>query len=63
MDGINGKIILNATPEISQFYVRQQQIQSQLQSEFDQFRSLPSISADGLHVEIAGTLGNQKMSI
>ncbi len=57
MDAINGKIILDATPEISQFYVRQQQIQNQLQSEFDQFRSLPSISADGLRVEIAGNIG------
>ncbi len=57
MDGINGKILLDATAEISQFYVRQQQIQQQLQGELNQFRSLPSISADGLRVEIAGNIG------
>ncbi|MFY0517354.1 phosphoenolpyruvate--protein phosphotransferase [Lysinibacillus sp. UGB7] len=57
IDGINGKIIIDATPETSQFYVRQQQIHNQGQSELEQFRSLPSISADGLRVEIAGNIG------
>ncbi|MGN4124334.1 phosphoenolpyruvate--protein phosphotransferase [Lysinibacillus sphaericus] len=57
IDGTNGKIIIGATPEVSQFYVRQQQIHNQGQRELEQFRSLPSISADGLHVEIAGNIG------
>ncbi|MFJ7665866.1 phosphoenolpyruvate--protein phosphotransferase [Lysinibacillus sp. NPDC097195] len=57
MDGANGKIILNATPEITAFYEQQQQMLQQERSELLHYRTQPSISADGCHIEIAGNIG------
>lgn len=57
MDGTNGKIILNATPEVTAFYEQQQQILQQQRSELLHYRTLSSISADGRSVEIAGNIG------
>ena len=58
LDGTNGKIIVNATLEVSGFYRRQQRIHNEENEELLQYRSLPSISADGFSVEIAGNIGN-----
>ncbi|MGA3678123.1 phosphoenolpyruvate--protein phosphotransferase [Lysinibacillus agricola] len=58
IDGTNGKIIVNATLEVSGFYRRQQRIHNEENEELLQYRSLPSISADGFSIEIAGNIGN-----
>lgn len=58
IDGTNGKIIVNATSEVSSFYRQQQRIHNEENEELLQYRSLPSISADGFSVEIAGNIGN-----
>lgn len=58
LDGTNGKIIVNATLEVSGFYRRQQRIHNEENEELLQYRSLPSISADGFSIEIAGNIGN-----
>lgn len=57
MDGTNGKIILNATPEVTAYYEQQQQMLQQQRSELLHYRTLSSISADGRSVEIAGNIG------
>lgn len=57
MDGTNGNILMNVTPEVTTFYMQQQQLQQQQRSELSQYRTLSSISADGHSVEIAGNIG------
>lgn len=58
LDGTNGKIIVNATSELSSFYRQQQRIHNVEYEELLQYRSLPSVTADGISVEIAGNIGN-----
>lgn len=58
LDGTNGKIIVNATLEVSGFYRQQQRIHNEENEELLQYRLLPSLSADGFLVEIAGNIGN-----
>lgn len=58
LDGTNGKIIVNATSELSSFYRQQQRLHNVEYEELLQYRSLPSVTADGISVEIAGNIGN-----
>ncbi|MCL1694996.1 phosphoenolpyruvate--protein phosphotransferase [Lysinibacillus sp. BPa_S21] len=58
LDGTNGKIIVNATSELSSFYRQQQRLHNVEYEELLQYRSLPSVTADGIFVEIAGNIGN-----
>lgn len=60
LDGTNGKIIVNATSEVSSFYMQQQRLHNIENEELLQYRSLPSLSADGFSVEIAGNIGNSE---
>ena len=57
IDGTNGKIIVNATSEVSSYYMQQQRLQIEEQEELFHYRTLPSLSADGCSVEIAGNIG------
>ncbi|MFJ7405144.1 MULTISPECIES: phosphoenolpyruvate--protein phosphotransferase [unclassified Lysinibacillus] len=57
MDGSNGNIIIDATPEVSAFYEQQQQRLKQQQYELLQYRAMSSVSADGHSVELAGNIG------
>ncbi|KOS60971.1 phosphoenolpyruvate--protein phosphotransferase [Lysinibacillus agricola] len=57
LDGTNGKIIVNATSEVSSFYRQQQHLHNEEHEELLQYRSLPSLSADGFSIEIAGNIG------
>ncbi|MEX3744908.1 phosphoenolpyruvate--protein phosphotransferase [Lysinibacillus xylanilyticus] len=57
IDGTNGKIIVNATTEVSNFYLQQQRLHIEEHEELIQYRTLPSLSADGCSVEIAGNIG------
>ncbi|MFJ5764874.1 phosphoenolpyruvate--protein phosphotransferase [Lysinibacillus sp. NPDC093210] len=57
MDGSNGNIIIDATPEVSAFYEQQQQRLNQQRHELLQYRAMSSVSADGHSVELAGNIG------
>ncbi|MFJ7917566.1 MULTISPECIES: phosphoenolpyruvate--protein phosphotransferase [unclassified Lysinibacillus] len=58
LDGTNGKIFVNASSEITSFYLQQQHLYNKENEELLRYRSLPSLSADGFSVEIAGNIGN-----
>ncbi|MGE7841243.1 phosphoenolpyruvate--protein phosphotransferase [Lysinibacillus sp. NPDC093712] len=57
MDGSNGNIIIDATPDVSAFYEQQQQMLKQQRHELLQYRAMSSVSADGHSVELAGNIG------
>lgn len=57
IDGTNGKIIMNATEELSKYYVIQQQVHENEKRDLAQYRLLESKSADGYSVEIGGNIG------
>ena len=57
IDGSTGKVIMNATEEVLNEYVEKQKKSEEHRQLLAQYRSLPSVSADGHHVEIAGNIG------
>lgn len=57
IDGSTGKVIMNATEEVLNEYVEKQKKSEEQRQLLAQYRSLPSVSADGHHVEIAGNIG------
>ena len=57
IDGSTGKVIMNATEEVLNEYVEKQKKSKEHRQLLAQYRSLPSVSADGHHVEIAGNIG------
>ncbi|MFJ7663089.1 phosphoenolpyruvate--protein phosphotransferase [Lysinibacillus sp. NPDC097162] len=57
MDGSNGNIIIDATPEVSAFYEQQQKMLKQQRHELLQYRAMSSVSEDGHSVELAGNIG------
>ena len=57
IDGSTGKVIMNATEEVLNEYVEKQKKSEEHRQYLAQYRSLPSVSADGHHVEIAGNIG------
>ena len=57
IDGSTGKVIMNATEEVLNEYVDKQKKSEEHRQLLAQYRSLPSVSADGHHVEIAGNIG------
>ena len=60
IDGANGKIIVNATEELSECYVIKKKTHEDKRSELSQYRSLQSVSADGYGVEISGNICKQE---
>lgn len=56
IDGTNGKIIVNATAELLEYYVNKQEVHENEKSNLAQYCSLESKSADGYFVEIAGNI-------
>ncbi|WP_313892145.1 phosphoenolpyruvate--protein phosphotransferase [Psychrobacillus sp.] len=57
MDGASGKVIVDATEEVANFYITSQKDFEQESELLEQYVALPSVSADGHHVEIAGNIG------
>lgn len=57
IDGSTGKVIMNATEEVLNEYVEKQKKSEEHRQYLAQYRSSPSVSADGHHVEIAGNIG------
>ncbi|MFJ7737849.1 phosphoenolpyruvate--protein phosphotransferase [Lysinibacillus sp. NPDC097287] len=57
VDGTNGTIIMNATEELSQYYINQQEAHEKEKRDLAQYRFLESKSADGYTVEIGGNIG------
>lgn len=57
IDGSTGKVIMNPTEEVLNEYVEKQKKSEEHRQLLEQYRSLPSVSADGHHVEIAGNIG------
>lgn len=57
VDGTNGTIIMNATEELSQYYINQQEAHEDEKRDLEQYRFLESKSADGYIVEIGGNIG------
>ncbi|MEO4052160.1 phosphoenolpyruvate--protein phosphotransferase [Solibacillus sp. CAU 1738] len=57
LDGVTGKIIVDPTKEVIEYYNKRRNSYEQLEQELVQYRSLKSISADGFAIEIAGNIG------
>ena len=57
VDGKSGKIIIDATEEVKEFYLAAQKALEQEGELLHPYISLPSVSADGHHVKIVGNIG------
>ena len=57
LDGINGKIIVDATEEVKDFYMSSQKALEEQSELLEQYVSKHSISLDGHQVEISGNIG------
>lgn len=60
IDGASGKIIVNPTEELLEYYVIQKRSHEDKQRDLTQYRSIQSVSADGYAVEIAGNISKQE---
>ena len=60
LDAINGEIILDPTPaQIEEYKVKQAKFLEE-KKQLMELKDLPSVTADGVHVELAGNIGNPK---
>lgn len=60
LDAINGEIILDPTAEQIKEYTEKQKAFIEEKKQLMQLKDLPSVTADGVHVELAGNIGNPK---
>lgn len=58
LDAINGEIITNPTDAQVKEYTEKQNAFLEEKKELMQLKDLPSVTADGVHVELAGNIGN-----
>ncbi|WP_332646958.1 phosphoenolpyruvate--protein phosphotransferase [Lysinibacillus sp. 54212] len=57
LDGTFGKVIVEASPKMFEYYESRQRAYEQSAQELEKYRTLASVSADGYEVEIAGNIG------
>ena len=58
LDAINGEIILDPTDEQVSEYKAKQEAFLEEKKQLMELKDLPSVTADGVHVELAGNIGN-----
>ncbi|WP_223068561.1 phosphoenolpyruvate--protein phosphotransferase [Paenibacillus caui] len=57
VDGLDGKVIINPTEELVQQYKNKQEKYLAQRDEWRKLRDLPTVSLDGVHVELAVNIG------
>ena len=60
LDAITGELILDPTPEQIDEYTKKQAADLEDKKQLLELKDLPSVTADGVHVELAGNIGNPK---
>lgn len=57
VDGLDGAVIVNPTPEVLEEYKTKRDNHLQQIAEWKKLRDLPTVSKDGVHVELAANIG------
>ncbi|AWB45645.1 phosphoenolpyruvate--protein phosphotransferase [Paenibacillus sp. CAA11] len=57
VDGLDGKVIINPTDELLEQYRTKQQKYLEQREEWKKLRDQPTVSKDGVHVELAANIG------
>lgn len=57
VDGLDGAVIVNPTPEVLEEYKTKRDNYLQQIAEWKKLRDLPTVSKDGVHVELAANIG------